>query len=289
MKIPNTPFSTRLSGSAKEIELRLRSIFRWKKQDPPAVLVVLIAAMVLSCFGLVSCQTKTLSDQPHVYEVLPGSDEWNEMTPSERRASCAVSQSEVEGMTTAALLTTVLDYPYLIDMFAFNSLQAGIDAVSAQFPGLPELLDRNDARRVLKEYMETSPYDEEDYDLKWQYARTLAEYLDGEFSGAPEENGQDLVVVDTDVLQERGEYPVNSRGETYGSQGSPLAEEDPDLVLAKNTGGVLGYVRADELDGFEPETPQEAAEYMQTGPREWDVAMYLQDGETVVGTFHVGG
>ena len=57
MKIPNTPFSTRLSGSAKETELRLRSIFQWKKKRPPVMLVVLIAVLLLGiCGGLVSCE-----------------------------------------------------------------------------------------------------------------------------------------------------------------------------------------------------------------------------------------
>ena len=55
MKIPNTPFSTRLSGSAKETELRLRSIFQWKKKRPPVVLFVLTALVVLLCFSLFSC------------------------------------------------------------------------------------------------------------------------------------------------------------------------------------------------------------------------------------------
>ncbi len=55
MRMPNTPFSTRLSGSAKETELRLRSIFQWKKKRPPVMLALLIAVMMLSCFGLFSC------------------------------------------------------------------------------------------------------------------------------------------------------------------------------------------------------------------------------------------
>ena len=58
MKIPNTPFSTRLSGSAKETELRLRNIFQWKKKRPPVVLILLVALVVLLCFGLVSCETE---------------------------------------------------------------------------------------------------------------------------------------------------------------------------------------------------------------------------------------
>ena len=55
---PRSPFSTRLSGSAKETELRLRSIFQWKKQRPPVWLMLLTAAICLSCGSLVSCQTR---------------------------------------------------------------------------------------------------------------------------------------------------------------------------------------------------------------------------------------
>lgn len=52
-KIPNTPFSTRLSGSTKELELRLRSIFHWKKKRPPMVFFALAVAVALLCGGLI--------------------------------------------------------------------------------------------------------------------------------------------------------------------------------------------------------------------------------------------
>ena len=55
---PRSPFSTRLSGSAKETELRLRSIFQWKKQRPSVWLMALTAAICLSCGSLVSCQAR---------------------------------------------------------------------------------------------------------------------------------------------------------------------------------------------------------------------------------------
>ena len=58
MKIPQTPFSTHLSGSAKETQLRLRSIFQWKKHRPPVWLFTLIVVVLLGCFGLVSCRTE---------------------------------------------------------------------------------------------------------------------------------------------------------------------------------------------------------------------------------------
>ena len=52
-KTPNTPFSTRISGGAKETRLRLRSIFQWKKKRPPVIFFLLAALIALSCGSLV--------------------------------------------------------------------------------------------------------------------------------------------------------------------------------------------------------------------------------------------
>ena len=57
-RIPNTPFATRLSGSAKETHLRIRSMFQWKKKRPPVWLFAFIAVVIFDCIGLVSCREK---------------------------------------------------------------------------------------------------------------------------------------------------------------------------------------------------------------------------------------
>ena len=54
---PNTPFSTPLSGSAREAEDRIRNIFQYKKKRPPLLLFILACALALSCGGLVSCES----------------------------------------------------------------------------------------------------------------------------------------------------------------------------------------------------------------------------------------
>ena len=54
--IPRSPFSTPLSGSARETEDRIRNIFQYKKKRPPILLLVLACALALLCGGLVSCQ-----------------------------------------------------------------------------------------------------------------------------------------------------------------------------------------------------------------------------------------
>ena len=62
---PGTPFSTPLSGSAKEAEARIRNLFSAKRGRPPLLILVLACALALLCGGLVSCeaQAPALSSQ----------------------------------------------------------------------------------------------------------------------------------------------------------------------------------------------------------------------------------
>ena len=46
---PRTPFSTPLSGSARETEERIRNIFQYQKKRPPALLLALSCALALLC------------------------------------------------------------------------------------------------------------------------------------------------------------------------------------------------------------------------------------------------
>ena len=56
--VPRSPFSTPLSGSARETEERIRNIFQYKKKRPPVSALFLACALALSCGGLVSCQAR---------------------------------------------------------------------------------------------------------------------------------------------------------------------------------------------------------------------------------------
>ena len=53
-KMPRTPFSTGLSGSARETEIRLRNIFAGPKRRPPVLLMVLTVVLILLCGNLVA-------------------------------------------------------------------------------------------------------------------------------------------------------------------------------------------------------------------------------------------
>lgn len=53
--MPHTPFSTALSGSAKETEIRLKNIFSGSKKRPPILFLALMFSVCLLCGNLVSC------------------------------------------------------------------------------------------------------------------------------------------------------------------------------------------------------------------------------------------
>ncbi len=82
-------------------------------------------------------------------------------------------------------------------------------------------------------------------------------------------------------------YPVNKNGETFGPNVKDILDS-PDLVLAVNDEGVVGYVRLDEDDGSKVSSPEEAAAYMAAGPHDQFINMYTEDGQTVIGKFFVG-
>ncbi len=62
-KIPRTPFSTALSGAARETEIRLKNIFSGPKKRPPILFLVLMFSVCIFCGNLVSCQVASPPEQ----------------------------------------------------------------------------------------------------------------------------------------------------------------------------------------------------------------------------------
>ena len=58
----HSPFTTALSGSARETEDRIRNIFQYQKKRPPVPALLLACALALSCGGLVSCQSQNAGE-----------------------------------------------------------------------------------------------------------------------------------------------------------------------------------------------------------------------------------
>ena len=87
-----------------------------------------------------------------------------------------------------------------------------------------------------------------------------------------------------DTLDENGDYPVNSKGEAYGSAMlASVVGYEPDLISAIGTDGVEGYLRLEDTIA-NIRTPEEAASYMETYYEDNVLPLYNSEGE-VIGTF----
>ena len=78
--VPRSPFSTPLSGSAREAEDRIRNIFQYQKKRPPILLLALACALALLCGGLVSCQPQSpvpslSQEEEHLLSLLAAEDQ----------------------------------------------------------------------------------------------------------------------------------------------------------------------------------------------------------------------
>ena len=84
-KMPRTPFSTQLSRSAKETEIRIRNIFSGPKKRPPVLFLALMCLIALSCGDLVSCQVKE-AEAPDVSDQPASSQQGDGLLDSEEQA-----------------------------------------------------------------------------------------------------------------------------------------------------------------------------------------------------------
>lgn len=89
--MPRTPFSTHLSGSAKETEIRIRYIFSGPKKRPPLTFLILMFSICIFCGNIVSCQMAE-PDPPDVSEPISSSQE-DLPDPPEQKLEAEVRES----------------------------------------------------------------------------------------------------------------------------------------------------------------------------------------------------
>lgn len=106
------------------------------------LLFLLAVTVVLCCFA-----SQWKRDVAHVY---PDITAFNSSAAGKR--ACYVSAQEAENMTTRALVETVVTYPYLVDIYAFNSPDLWFHGAKSSLPMLKELCSREDAAEKLREF-----------------------------------------------------------------------------------------------------------------------------------------
>lgn len=78
---------------------------------------------------------------------------------------------------------------------------------------------------------------------------------------------------------------INEAGKTFGSSLSSITTgNDPDLILAENQDGLVGYVKSEDLNK-EFRTPQEAVDWTLDHTEPYYIPLYDETGNNVIGEF----
>ena len=83
--------------------------------------------------------------------------EWKDMSRPERVAACQLSKDEIEKLSTRELLQYCLDYPFMIDIYAYSSYKSGFKHVTEELAFISDLVNRDDYGRVLVDTYSAMP------------------------------------------------------------------------------------------------------------------------------------
>lgn len=94
----------------------------------------------------------------YVYPIRPGTSEWAALPDHKAMVeACEIPEAILTNMSTEALFQSVLAYPLIVDIFAYDDWNTGLDIVSDNFNGLCAYEDRADNTEVIiQSYSELS-------------------------------------------------------------------------------------------------------------------------------------
>ncbi len=118
-------------------------------------------------------------DTPYECPVEVGTDEWKTLSVSEKYNLSYVDSEVAKHMTTDALLQTVVNYPFISEIYCYDSVNEGIEIVRDSYPPLNEFLGRDDATDVIFSHINLVSENEikSDEEYKWFVTNRLLKYL----------------------------------------------------------------------------------------------------------------
>ncbi len=94
--------------------------------------------------------------ETYEYGITPADSEWSELgTVEEKVEACRISEDLLEAMTDEQLLQAILDFPFIIDVYAYSSIEMGVESIEDICDAYAELLKRDTA---LDSFMEEASY-----------------------------------------------------------------------------------------------------------------------------------
>lgn len=123
------------------------------------IIGIFLSILLVFCIGTSTVKAEEYNEYISTfYQISPTSESWKSFSSEELKKMLNIPMTEAQNMDTATLLTVVLEYPFLGDIYAFEDPIKALDFLGEQFLPLKVLLTRKDAGEKLVQnyYEETS-------------------------------------------------------------------------------------------------------------------------------------
>lgn len=115
-----------------------------KKRIVFIISLLIMFASLQPVYALESRETTSTFNYSFIH-----TEEWRSLSLTDRISTAQIPTEYMVKMPTNDLLNLVLDYPFFVDILAFNSIREGFISVLSKYNGLRELITRNDLGNVV--------------------------------------------------------------------------------------------------------------------------------------------
>ena len=104
---------------------------------------VMFIAFLLVIFIIVFSPNAYADNGHYTYPITTESEDWFNYSVREKHLMLSIDKDTLEGMTDEELVYAIADFPYLIDIYVFDSLEAGLESFKETCDAYGELSKRD--------------------------------------------------------------------------------------------------------------------------------------------------
>lgn len=113
------------------------------------IISLIIAVFMIFAIGVNVFATNVNSPVDDEFDILSiydivNTNEWNKMSRAERVSACQISPDKLFSMSTDELAQVVIEYPFFVDILAFDDVKTGYEFLLSECRALQELTKRDD-------------------------------------------------------------------------------------------------------------------------------------------------
>ena len=118
---------------------------------------IVFILVCVCCFAFAVDDQSAQNTSGDVYYPVVFTSEWKTLSRNERVAACRLSQEEISEMNTTDFITKLLQNPFMVDLYAFDSFELGYQHLKNDFPEISALESRADLGSSLIDVYQAIP------------------------------------------------------------------------------------------------------------------------------------